>query len=152
MFTQKEILKINKIASENSFEVETYVSPHDDNPRGVIEFTFEIIGTKKMISVGEYYDYAVYNLTILGITGNLKPYLAIIVKIFLDHYKGESTTEKLASWFKKDSYILRPTVAVIMDFMKYFISTEYAHVTMNEVIISDKLMEDIEEIIIKNNM
>jgi hypothetical protein len=39
-----------------------------------------------------------------------------------------------------------------MDFMKYFISTEYAHVTMNEVIISDKLMEDIEEIIIKNNM
>jgi len=101
MFTQKEISKINKIASENSFEVETYVSPHDDNPRGVIEFTFEIIGNKKMISVGEYYDYAVYNLTILGITGNLKPYLAIIVKIFLDHYKGESTTEKLASWFKK---------------------------------------------------
>ena len=152
MFTQKEILKINKVASENSFEVETYVSPHDDNPRGVIEFTFEITGNKKMISVGEYYDYAVYNLTILGITGNLKPYLAIIVKIFLDHYKGESTKEKLASWFKKDSYILRPTVGVIMDFMKYFISTEYAHVTMNEVIISDKLMEDIQEIIIKNNI
>ena len=152
MFTEKEILKINKVASENSFEVETYVSPHDDNPRGVIEFTFEITGNKKMISVGEYYDYVVYNITILGITGNLKKYLAIIVKIFLENYKGESTTEKLASWFKRDTYILRPTVGVIMDFMKYFISTEYAHLTLNEVIISDKLMEDIQETIIKNNM
>ena len=83
MFTEKEISKINKVASENSFEVETYVSPNDDNPRGVIEFTFEITDNKKMISVGEYYDYAVYNITILGITGNLKKYLAIIVKIFL---------------------------------------------------------------------
>ena len=152
MFTEKEISKINKVASENNFEVETYISPGYDNPIGVIEFTFEITGNKKMISVGEYYDYAVYNITILGITGNLKKYLAIIVKIFLENYKGESTTEKLASWFKRDTYILRPTVGVIMDFMKYFISTEYAHLTLNEVIISDKLMEDIQETIIKNNM
>lgn len=148
MFTEKEISQINKIAKRNDFDTETYIT-YDDNPIGVLKFTFEIVGQTKMISVGEYYDYSVYNITLLGATEELIKYLAIVVKIFIENYRGESAKEKLERWFKKDSYILRPTVDVISEFMKNFISSEHAYVTMRDVIITDEFMKDIEDAIVK---
>ncbi len=148
MFTEKEISQINKIAEQNVFEAETYITPGDD-PIGYLKFKFEIVGQTKMISVGEYYDYSVYNITLLGATEKLIKYLAVVVKIFIENYRGESTKEKLETWFKRDSYLLRPTVNVISEFMKNFYSNEYPHVTMRDIIISDELMKDIQETIVK---
>ena len=65
MFTPKEIRAINQIVSNSSFETEVLLSLDSDTKNNRITYSFEIIGIKPMISVGEFYDYVVYDITIL---------------------------------------------------------------------------------------
>jgi hypothetical protein len=75
MLTEKQINSINeKILSKKVFKftgelIEGYPKPSD------IDYTVKITGYKKMISVGEYYDYALLKVTIIGLNDDLSKLL-----------------------------------------------------------------------------
>ena len=62
MFSEEKIRKVNKVIKDMVFDCEgeihtgMYVN---------IEYQFQITGTKKMISVGEWYDFLVVDITIV---------------------------------------------------------------------------------------
>ena len=48
---------------------------HGVEIEGDIDFNVEVLGTKKMISVGEYYDYFILKITIVGLNNDLSKLL-----------------------------------------------------------------------------
>lgn len=66
MLTEKQINRINKLLSTRTFKytgeiISGYPTPAD------IDYKFKITGYKKMISVGDYYDYALLDVVITGL-------------------------------------------------------------------------------------
>ena len=62
MYTEEKLKRVNKIIKDMVFECEFAIFS------GVfinIEFQFQIIGIKKMISVGDWHDFLVVNITIV---------------------------------------------------------------------------------------
>ena len=138
MFTEKEILKINKSLENQEFETQVGLYPDSENTH-TLTFTFEIVGSRKMISVGEYYDYAVYDITILDVSETLKKYLSIVLEIFYQNKLEGTMKERLEYWFKKDSYILRKVNQEIDNMLGYYHTGNITRSTMRDVYLSDKL-------------
>ena len=65
MLTDQEINRLNKFLENKTFN---YQGPMILNPKimGDLDYKFEIIGYKKMISVGDYYNYLKISLTIFN--------------------------------------------------------------------------------------
>ena len=115
MFTPKEIQSLNQSISNKEFETKVYLMPESrsESDDKSVTYSFKIVGIKPMISVGEWYDYVAYDVTILDASDNLK----------------------------KDSYILRNVNYEINNTLSYFGEGEHARSTMYDVYISDKLLE-----------
>jgi hypothetical protein len=148
MFTEKEILKINKSLENQEFETQVGLYPDSENTH-TLTFTFEIVGSRKMISVGKYYDYAVYDITILDVSETLKKYLSIVLEIFYQNKLQGTMKERLEYWFKKDSYILRTVNQEIDNMLGYYHTGDYTRSTMRDVYLSDKLVEEIRNTVIE---
>ena len=148
MFTQEEISKINKSVSKQEFETPVYIYP-DDKSNTSVTYTFEIVGIKPMISVGEWYDYAVYDVTILDANETLKKWMAIAIKIFYEYKTEEPLKQRLEYFLKKDSYILRRVLDDIDNTLGYYHTGDYSRSTMRDVYVSDELVKEIENIVIK---
>ena len=148
MFTQEEISKINKSISKQEFETPVYVYPGGDEVDKSVTYTFEIVGIIPMISLGEWYDYVAYDVTILDASDNLKKFLSIVVNFFIKSFGKEDTKQKLENYLKKDSYILRNVNYEINNTLSYFGEGEHARSTMYDVYISDKLLEEIINIVV----
>ncbi len=74
MLTEKQISRINRLVSDKVFKfkgeiISDYPTPAD------IDYKFKINGYRKMISVGEYYDYALLSVTIIGLHDKLSQLL-----------------------------------------------------------------------------
>jgi hypothetical protein len=65
MLSKKNIDKINNLVSKKKFKYTGELISGVDIKTD-IDYTFKITGYKKMISVGEYYDYVLLNVTIIG--------------------------------------------------------------------------------------
>ena len=63
MYTEEKLRRVNKIIKDMVFEFEGKV---DIDLLVSLEYQFQITGVKKMISVGEYYDYLVVDITIVN--------------------------------------------------------------------------------------
>lgn len=63
MYTEEKIRRVNKVIKDMVFEFEGEV---DFNLLVSLEYQFQITGVKKMISVGEYYDHLVVDVTIVN--------------------------------------------------------------------------------------
>jgi hypothetical protein len=148
MFTPEEIHVLNKRISNKEFETKVYLYPDSESDNNSVTYSFEIIGIKPMISVGEWYDYVVYDVTILDASDNLKKFLNIVVNFFIKSFGKEDTKQKLENYLKKDSYILRNVNYEINNTLSYFGVGEHAHSTMHDVYISDKLLEEIINIVV----
>lgn len=122
MFTPKEIQSLNQSISNKEFETKVYLMPESrsESDDKSVTYSFKIVGIKPMISVGEWYDYVAYDVTILDASDNLK----------------------------KDSYILRNVNYEINNTLSYFGEGEHARSTMYDVYISDKLLEEIINIVV----
>jgi len=66
MISEKQVKLINKIASKNTFKYTGDIIQGVDQP-GDIDYKFTITGHKKMMSVGEYYDYLLLKVVITGV-------------------------------------------------------------------------------------
>jgi hypothetical protein len=148
MFTEEEIKKINKSLENQEFETQVGLYP-DSVENHTLTFSFEIVGTRKMISVGEYYDYAFYDITILDVSDTLKKYLSIVLDIFYQNKLEGTMKERLEYWFKKDSYILRKVNEEIDDVLGYYHTGDYTRSSMRDVYLSDKLVEEIQNTVIE---
>ena len=68
MLTEKQLNRINKLLSTRTFKFKGQII--NDLPESMtsdIDYKFKITGYKKMISVGEYYDYALLDVVITGL-------------------------------------------------------------------------------------
>ena len=148
MFTEKEISQINKSLENQEFETQVGLYP-DSVDTHTLTFLFEIVGTRKMISVGEYFDYAFYDITILDVSETLKKYLSIVLEIFYQNKLEGTMKERLEYWFKKDSYILRKVNEEIDNVLEYYHTGDYTRSSMREVYLSDKLVEEIKNTVIE---
>ncbi len=148
MFTEKEISQINKSLVNQEFETQVGLYP-DSVDMHTLTFSFEIVGTRKMISVGEYYDYAFYDITILDVSETLKKYLSIVLEIFYQNKLEGTMKERLEYWFKKDSYILRKVNEEIDKILGYYHTGDYTRSSMRDVYLSDKLVEEIQNTVIE---
>ena len=148
MFTEKEISQINKSLENQEFETQVGLYP-DSVDTHTLTFSFEIVGTRKMISVGEYFDYAFYDITILDVSETLKKYLSIVLEIFYQNKLEGTMKERLEYWFKKDSYILREVNGEIDEMLGYYHTGDYTRSTMRDVYLSDKLVEEIKNTVIE---
>ena len=148
MFTEEEIKKINKSLVNQEFETQVGLYPDSENTH-TLTFSFEIVGTRKMISVGEYYDYAFYDITILDVSDMLKKYLSIVLEIYYQNKLEGSMKERLEHWFKKDSYILRGVNQEIDIMLGYYHTGDYTRSSMRDIYLSDKLVEEIQNTVIE---
>ena len=76
MLTEKQINRINKLLSTRTFKytgeiISGYPTPAD------IDYKFKITGYKEMISVGDYYDYALLDVVITGLNDKFSQLLFI---------------------------------------------------------------------------
>lgn len=68
MLTEKEINRINKLLSTRTFNYKgQIVDGLPDSMNSDIDYKFRITGYRKMMSVGEYYDYALLDVVITGL-------------------------------------------------------------------------------------
>jgi hypothetical protein len=149
MFTEKEISQINKSVSKQEFDTSVYVYPEGDEVDKSVTYTFEIVGIRPMISVGEWYDYVVYDVTILNASETLKKWMSIAIKIFYEYKTEEPLKQRLEYFLKKDSYILRRVLDDIDNTLGYYHTGDYTRSTMRDVYISDKLVEEIKNTVIE---
>ena len=149
MFTQEEISKINKSISKQEFDTSVYVYPEGDEVDKSVTYTFEIVGIRPMISVGEWYDYVVYDVTILNASETLKKWMSMAIKIFYEYKTEEPLKQRLEYFLKKDSYILRRVLDDIDNTLGYYHTGDYTRSTMRDVYISDKLVEEIKNTVIE---
>lgn len=66
MLTEKQINRINKLLSTRTFKYTGEIIPGYPTPAD-IDYKFKITGYKEMISVGDYYDYALLDVVITGL-------------------------------------------------------------------------------------
>lgn len=149
MFTQEEISKINKSISKQEFDTPVYIYPDGDEVGKSVTYTFEIVGIRPMISLGEWYDYVVYDITILDASETLKKWISIAIKIFYEYKTDEPLKQRLEYFLKKDSYILRRVLDDIDNTLGYYHTGDYIRATMNNVYVSDKLVEEIKNTVIE---
>lgn len=135
--TEKEIKDINSYLEGKSFSENVRLWSSDE-PDFEVEYEFKILGTKKMISVGEYYDHLILDIQIVDADD-------ITTQIFGIYAKRMGDLKKRIENMISDNYLLMSDITnSIKDFLKYF-STGYVRTTVNNITISDSFIKKIEE-------
>jgi hypothetical protein len=135
MFNEKERRDVNRYLSNQTF---TCAIPFftNDAPLYEIEYRFNIVGEKKMMSVGEYYMYAIVDIEIIDIEEKYKVYFNIMGRDF--------DKERLINVFFKKEYLFTVKLnQCISEILKYIHTGDYPRVTFNDVTMSDELYENI---------
>jgi hypothetical protein len=136
MFTEKEIEKINKFLSDQTFECSSQLIGGGNMPLFNFEYQFAITGIKQMISVGEWYDNVKVNIEIIDIEDKYKPFYGIMGK--------NIKKEELTNIFFKQDYVFRHSLGnCIREILAYFTSEEYVRIIFDNTTISDDLYNEI---------
>ena len=135
--TEKEINDINRYLEGKTFSDNVRLWSSDE-PDFEVEYKFKILGTKKMISVGEYYDHLILDIEIVDADD-------ITTQIFGIYAKRMGEFKKRIENMISDNYLLMSDITnSIREFLKYF-STGYVRTTVNNITISDSFIKKIEE-------
>jgi hypothetical protein len=78
MFSEKEIEKINRFLSDQTFECSSQLMGGREMPLFNFEYQFAITGIKQMISVGEWYDYVKVYVEISNVEEKFKRFYSIM--------------------------------------------------------------------------
>lgn len=135
--TEKEINDINNYLEGKTFRNNVRLWSSDE-PDFEVEYEFKILGVKKMISVGEYYDHLILDIQIVDADD-------ITTQIFGIYAKRMGGFKKRIESMISDNYLLMSDITnSIKDFLKYF-STGYVRTTVKNITISDSFIKKIEE-------
>jgi hypothetical protein len=134
MFTEKERNKINQIIKD---EVFNFGAQWFGETEFSFDYMFELVGQRKMMSVGEYYMYEEVDVTIVGSEKKSK----MIMKIFYSNIKNKETMIDVV--FKRDYRFMSSLNESISSNLKYFTSEPYVRVKLKNVEMSDELFNEI---------
>ncbi len=127
MYTEERIKKVNKIIKDMvfSYEGEIYSGLNVE-----VDFQFQITGVKQMISVGDWHDHLVVDITII------------------DGDKRFGILHKLSDSLSiKDYRLLSGLNRVISEELAYFFNGDFrVHIPNDSVKISDEYQEKINDI------
>jgi hypothetical protein len=135
MFNEKERRDINRYLSNQTFTCSIpFFTP--DSPKYEIEYRFNVVGEKRMMSVGEYYMYAMIDVEIIDIEENYKLYFKIMGRDFNKY--------TIINVFFKKEYIFKINLdQCISEELIYFHTGDYPRIVINEITMSDELYENI---------
>ena len=135
MFNEKERNQVNRYLSNKTFMCSvTFFS--FDGPEYGVEYSFKVVGEKKMISVGDYYMYAEVDLEILDIQEKFKLYFKIMGNNF--------DKDKLVKIFFEKEYTFTNWInRCIEENLKYFTDGDHPRVNIKNITMSDELYENI---------
>ena len=135
--TEKEIKDINSYLEGKTFTDNVRIWGSDE-PDFELEYEFKILGTKKMISVGEYYDYLIIDIDIVDADD-------ITTQIFgIYAGRGNDYKNRIEKMVKENYLLMTDITNSIRELLKYF-STGYVRTTVNNITISDSFIKKIEE-------
>ena len=135
MFTEKEIEKINRFLSNQTFECSSTLMGNRGMPFN-FEYQFAITGIRQMISVGEWYDNVKVYVEIIDVEDQYKKFYGILGKSF--------DKEKIANVFFKEEYTFTHSLnGCISDTLKHFTSDQFVRIFFDNIIISDNLFDEI---------
>ena len=127
MISEKHIQRINKVIKDMVFEFEGNIFTPDLSVK--FEYQFVIIGQRKMISVGEYYDYLDVLVKIVDADDRSLKFLAVY--------------NLLKNDINKD-YILKTRLDnAISEELSYFFNESYVRVMIVKIQFSEELQEKI---------
>jgi hypothetical protein len=140
MYTNEEQSQLNNFLERETFTMETDFFVVD--PKFEFEYKFKLVGTKKMISVGEYYDYIRVYVTIVDGEDRFKKLISIfgnVQKINEPIFLGN---------FLKNEYRFNSDLSRdISDNLKYFSDgKDHVRVHIESITISDKFFNEIKNI------
>jgi hypothetical protein len=128
MISEKHIERINKVIKDMVFEFEGNIFTPDMNIK--FEYQFEITGQRKMISVGEYYDYLDVLVEIIDTDEHSIKLLAVFNSLNND---------------VNNDYILKTRLDnVVGGELSYFFNESYVRVQIVGVQIGEELQEKID--------
>ena len=131
MISEKHIERINKVIKDMVFEFEGNIFTPDLSVK--FEYQFVITGQRKMISVGEYYDYLDVSVKIIDADEHSIKLLAVFSLLNND---------------VNNDYILKTRLdKSISEELSYFFNEDYVRVQIVKVQIGDELQEKIEDVL-----
>jgi hypothetical protein len=139
MISQRQIDLINKIASKQTFKYTGELIQGVDQPAD-IDYKFQITGHKKMMSVGEYYDYLLLKVVITGV----HDYISKL--IFTP--QSTDTGKEVARMFESQLYGFYSRLnQEIMNYLRYFNDSEeeFVRTTIDDLSFDIKKPENITE-------
>ena len=139
MISERQINLINKIVSKKTFKYVGEIIHGVDQPAD-IDYKFQITGHKKMMSVGEYYDYLLLKIVITGVHDTVSKL------IFTP--EPTDTGEAVARMFKTQLYKFYSDLNQdIQDYLKYFNDSgeEFVRTTIDDLSFDLKKPENITE-------
>jgi hypothetical protein len=135
MFSEKEIEKINRFLSNQTFECSSTLMGNRGMPFS-FEYQFAITGIRQMISVGEWYDFARVYVEIIDVEDKYKKFYGILGKDF--------DIKKISNVFFKEEYTFTHSLnECISETLKHFTSDEFVRIYFDNIIISDDLYDEI---------
>jgi len=137
MFTEKEIEKINRFLSNQTFECSSRLMGNWDIFN--FEYKFAITGIRQMISVGEWYDHVKVYVEVIDMESRHKLLYAILGK----NYNKEELTN---IFFKKDYFFNNSLNECISETLKHFTSDPFVRIFFDNIIVSDELYEEIKNL------
>ena len=136
MFSEKEIEKINRFLSDQTFECSSTLIGGRDVPYINFEYQFAITGVRQMISVGDWHDNVKVYVEIIDIEDRYKPFYGIMGR---DYNKEELTN----IFFKKEYVFTHSLNGCISETLKHFTSDQFVRIFFDNIIISDDLYNEI---------
>lgn len=139
MISEKQVNLINKIASKETFKYTGELIQGVDQPAD-IDYKFRITGHRKMMSVGEYYDYLLLEVTI---TGANDPVSKLIFTP-----QSTDTGKAVARMFESQLYGFYSRLnQEIMNYLRYFNDSEeeFVRTTIDDLKFDMKKPENITE-------
>jgi hypothetical protein len=131
MISEKHIERINKVVKDMVFEFEGNIFTPD--LRVNFEYQFAITGQRKMISVGEYYDYLEVLVEIVDADERSLKFLAVY--------------NILKNDISKD-YILKTRLDnALSEELSYFFNESYVRVMIVKIQLSEELKNKIDDVI-----
>jgi hypothetical protein len=131
MYTEEKLRKVNKIIKDMVFSFEGEIF---EDIQVQVDYQFQITGVKKMISVGEFYDYLTVDIEVVGGDKRFDLWMKIS-PIFLNDY---IMTGKFHS--------------AISDELQYFFGPDYVRINIpkGSLKLSDEYKKEIEDLDLKN--
>lgn len=128
MISQKHIEKINKVIKDMVFDFSgEMVTP---SLKVDFQYQFELIGQRRMISVGEYYDFINVLVEIIDMDERTKKIFSVL----------KALETNLSTDYRLNNYIERS----ISEELQYFFSGDYVRVKIVDIELSEELKEKID--------